>query len=154
MKTVIQFKDQADAIEQLCMKVFGAKPEYAPPAPANEFRYFRDDGDCFWKMPVEGSGFVRFRGESTWRKGVCTIDDVMGVSEISAEEGEPSVAPANGFRYFQRGETVWKMPPHGLGYIRDATEKLWEGSICDLSDMLHNDGIAKYPEISAEEGEP
>jgi hypothetical protein len=87
----MKFRDQADAIEQLCMKVFGAKPEYSQP---------------------------------------------------------------DEFRYFQRGETVWKMPPNGLGYIRDATEKFWEGSICDLSDMLHNDGIAKYPEISAEEGEP
>ena len=90
----MKFKDQADAIEQLCMKVFGAKPEYAAPAP------------------------------TSW------------------------------FRYFQRGETVWKMPPQGLGYIRDATEMLWEGSICDLSEMLQKDGTAKYREISAEEGEP
>ena len=93
MKTVIQFKDQADAIEQLCMKVFGAKPEYLERvAPTNGFHYFRDNGDCVWKMPFEGAGFVRFRGESTWHRAACTLANKTGdpeIREISAEEGEP-----------------------------------------------------------------
>jgi hypothetical protein len=155
MSTVIQFRDQADAIEQLCMKVFGAKPEYLERVAPRYYRYF----DVVWKSMPDGRMFTRDISKSNeWRESSLGAFDMVqhDMREVTAEEGEQLIAPApaNEFRYFQRGETVWKMPPHGLGYIRDATEKFWEGSICDLSEMLHNDGTAKYREISAEEGEP
>jgi hypothetical protein len=92
MKVVIQFKDQADAIEQLCMKVFGAKPEYlerVASAPANGFRYFRDDMR-YWKMPLKGDGFTRMHDEQ-WSDSICNLEDMLyqSIPEISAEEGEP-----------------------------------------------------------------
>ncbi len=86
MNTTIQFKDQADAIEQLCLKVFGAKPVYA-----NGFRYFRD-GDVYWKMPPQGNGFIRSRAETEWTRSICSLRRVLQFParrEISAEEGEP-----------------------------------------------------------------
>ena len=85
----MKFKDQADAIEQLCLKVFGAKPEYA--APANGFRYFRR-GDTLWKMPPQGNGFIRSEGDRDWEDSICDLHEMTSppsTSEISAEEGEP-----------------------------------------------------------------
>jgi hypothetical protein len=84
MNLSIQFKDQADAIEQLCLKVFGAKPVYA-----NGFRYF-SDGNCYWKMPPQGNGFIRHSNEKEWDDSICDISDIdPSCLEISAEEGEP-----------------------------------------------------------------
>lgn len=56
-------------------------------------RYFKDDYPriFYWKFSDEGS-FLRMEGDSEWMTSGCTIEDMKadeGITEITAEEGEP-----------------------------------------------------------------
>lgn len=77
-----------------------------------------------------------------------TLAEIHDPAPPVPEKLSADLAP---YRYFTNGNTFWKMPPSGAGFVRPASGSEWYDSICGLPDM---DLSPPVKECSQEEAEP